>query len=590
MKTRLETRQVRSNLLGDSGYPKLYYLYTPVLDPQTPEEWRYNTADKESGGSSLRVLCYTTSPSHAVSSHLRILNDPWNKFLYGMCVPTSWGEPSGPLSSSATSAMNIDLVLLEEVIHEWKLPQIKKGPSLKKGELTDGEWEEKSEQIIFADVNFTLTRYNLKLTPLEDLVSPIEEDNENIKNQALEDIMSMENVFPPQCDAGNVNGRSTTRPHPLARWYGLRDFMVLAPARGFDISTESKDLNTNIPVIDSPVYCESDTDLGQIPIFVQIHDPWQHFFMGVCEGKGVRSEFEMVHLRRTPPHCKYLTGLLNLFKSKIASPLSLEPVTVSVRFTYVLRDWTSSTWTQEPPDFDFLHGETLGVVELGKLPFGATFDPVSELQLFTTWPQLVENMVVDSESFSDFEPSNAPQWSVRVKMAEQPACLLSEYLSEFTQLCSSQGSMHELIGDLMAERAGPSLSSSLNLLTESRVPTISKVVKRSKQPRKERSQEGPITDDMLTPILYFLFPDADDNHKHPYQENLVYSSSCEGKTNEDLLTGLKSAPVDGLVWRLAVVMSHVVHTLGGAKAAAHLWYEFAQELRFRWEKDIAVPG
>ncbi|CAG2058808.1 unnamed protein product, partial [Timema podura] len=282
--------------------------------------------------------------------------------------------------------------------------------------------------------------------------------------------------------------------------------------------------------------------------------------------------------------------LLNLFKSKIASPLSLEPVTVSVRFTYVLRDWTSSTWTQEPPDFDFLHGETLGVVELGKLPFGATFDPVSELQLFTTWPQLVENMVVDSESFSDFEPSNAPQWSVRVKMAEQPACLLSEYLSEFTQLCSSQGSMHELIGDLMAERAGPSLSSSLNLLTESRVPTISKVVKRSKQPRKERSQEGPITDDMLTPILYFLFPDADDNHKHPYQENLVYSSSCEGKTNEDLLTGLKSAPVDGLVWRLAVVMSHVVHTLGGAKAAAHLWYEFAQELRFRWEKDIAVPG
>nr|CAD7397861.1 unnamed protein product [Timema cristinae] len=471
---------------------------------------------------------------------------------------------------TTASQWEIFIARLEEVIHEWKLPQIKKGPLLKKGELTDGEWEEKCEQIIFADVNFTLTRYNLKLTLLEDLVSPIEEDNENIKNQALDDIMSMENVFPPQCDGGNVNGRYTTRPHPLARWYGLRDFMVLAPARGFDISTESK-----VKILLSSVYMAVNNSNCQIPIFVQIHDPWQHFYMGVCEGKGVRSEFEMVHLRRTPPHCKYLTGqwilgLLNLFKSKIASPLSLEPVTVSVRFTYVLRDWTSSTWTQEPPDFDFLHGETLGVVELGKLPFGATFDPVSELQLFTTWPQLVENMVVDSESFSDFEPSNAPQWSVRVKMSEQPACLLSEYLSEFTQLCSSQGSMQELIGDLIAERAGPSLSSSLNLLTESRVPTISKVVKRAKHPRKEKSQEGPITDDMLTPILYFLFPDADDNH--------------------DLLTGLKSAPVDGLVWRLAVVMSHVVHTLGGAKAAAHLWYEFAQELRFRWEKDIAVPG
>jgi len=49
---------------------------------------------------------------------------------------------------------------------------------------------------------------------------------------------------------------------------------------------------------------------------------------------------------------------------------------VSARFSYLLKDWTNSTWTQEPPDFDFMQGETLGVAELGKLPFGATFDPV----------------------------------------------------------------------------------------------------------------------------------------------------------------------------------------------------------------------
>nr|CAD7438339.1 unnamed protein product [Timema bartmani] len=95
VKTRLETRQVRSNILGESGYPHLDYLYTPVPDPQTPEERQYNTIDKESVG----------------VSHLRILNDPWNKFMYGMCVPTSEGKSSGPLTSSAISAMNIDLVL-----------------------------------------------------------------------------------------------------------------------------------------------------------------------------------------------------------------------------------------------------------------------------------------------------------------------------------------------------------------------------------------------------------------------------------------------------------------------------------------------
>ena len=59
---------------------------------------------------------------------------------------------------------------------------------------------------------------------------------------------------------------------------------------------------------------------------------------------------------------------------------------------------------------------------------------------------------------------------------------------------------------------------------------------------------------------------------------------------QDLSTKLKSAPVDGLIWRLAIVMSHVVHTLGGVKAAAHLWYEFTEEMRYRWENGYTIPG
>jgi hypothetical protein len=47
---------------------------------------------------------------------------------------------------------------------------------------------------------------------------------------------------------------------------------------------------------------------SQVPVFVQIHEPQQNYYMGVCEVKGIRSEFEMVYLKRTPAHCKYLTG------------------------------------------------------------------------------------------------------------------------------------------------------------------------------------------------------------------------------------------------------------------------------------------
>ncbi|XP_023712978.1 rab3 GTPase-activating protein catalytic subunit isoform X2 [Cryptotermes secundus] len=474
---------------------------------------------------------------------------------------------------------------LEKIIQEWKIPKVKIGPQLKRGELSEGEWKRTSENISFADFEFIITRYNLRLKPLEGVTSPVEEEIDEGRTQVQDDMMSLDNDFPPQreCDFGD----GSSHPHPLVRWYGLRDFVIVSPAR-CTISDESR-----VKILLSSVYIAINNSNCQVPVFVQIHEPQQHYYMGVCEGKGIRFEFEMVHLKRTPPHCKYLTGLLNLFKSKVPSPLSLEPVSVAVRFTYVLRDWTSNnTWTQEPPDFDILQGESLGVAELGKLPFGATFDPISELHLFATWPHLMENVVVDSESYSDFEPSQAPQWAVRVKMAEQPACLLNEYFSEFIQLCSNNISMQDLLGDLVHKGTSvdTNLSTPLNLLTESRVPTISKVIEKAKGQRQVYATKGPITDSQLMPILYFLFPDAEDEPENPYMEPLSNYASCDNQQLEELSTGLKSAPVDGLIWRLAVVMSHVVHALGDIRAAAHLWYEFTQEMRYRWENGITIPG
>ena len=42
---------------------------------------------------------------------------------------------------------------LEKVIHEWKLPKVKKGPSLKVGDLSEGEWKRTSEKILFSGMN-----------------------------------------------------------------------------------------------------------------------------------------------------------------------------------------------------------------------------------------------------------------------------------------------------------------------------------------------------------------------------------------------------------------------------------------------------
>lgn len=124
-----------------------------------------------------------------------------------------------------------------------------------------------------------------------------------------------------------------------------------------------------------------------------------------------------------------------------------------------------------------------------------------------------DNVVVDSEGYSDLEPQLAPEWSVQVKMVALPACLLGEYMTDFLHLCNNQKTMVELLGESASyghDDEQMMLSSVFNVLTESRIPTISSVVGRSSA-KKNKNIEGPISEEILLSILYFLFPDADEN-------------------------------------------------------------------------------
>lgn len=42
-------------------------------------------------------------------------------------------------------------------------------------------------------------------------------------------------------------------------------------------------------------------------------------YAGECQGPGLRTDFEMVHLRKVPSQYNHLSGLLDVFKSKIVS-------------------------------------------------------------------------------------------------------------------------------------------------------------------------------------------------------------------------------------------------------------------------------
>ena len=58
---------------------------------------------------------------------------------------------------------------------------------------------------------------------------------------------------------------------------------------------------------------------SQVPMFVQIQQKWRRMYHGECQGLGVRTDFEMVHLRKVPSQYNHLSGLLDIFKSKIVS-------------------------------------------------------------------------------------------------------------------------------------------------------------------------------------------------------------------------------------------------------------------------------
>uniref|UniRef100_A0A5F9CZX9 Rab3 GTPase-activating protein catalytic subunit n=1 Tax=Oryctolagus cuniculus TaxID=9986 RepID=A0A5F9CZX9_RABIT len=471
---------------------------------------------------------------------------------------------------------------VEEVLNDWKLIGNSLGKPLEKGIFTSGIWEEKSDEISFADFRFSVTHHYL----VQESTDKDGKDEllEDVIPQSMQDLLCMNNDFPP-------------RAHCLVRWYGLREFVVIAPAAHSDaVLSESKCnlLLSSVSIALGNTGC-------QVPLFVQIHHKWRRMYVGECQGPGVRTDFEMVHLRKVPNQYTHLSGLLDIFKSKIGCPLTpLPPVSIAIRFTYVLQDWQQYFWPQQPPDIDALVGGEVGGLEFGKLPFGACEDPISELHLATTWPHLTEGIIVDNDVYSDLDPLQAPHWSVRVRKADNPQCLLGDFVTEFFKICRRKESTDEILGRSTFEEEGREIADithALSKLTEpAPVPihklSVSNMVHTAKKKiRKHRGvEESPLNNDVLNTILLFLFPDA--ASEKPVDGTSSTDNSNPPSESEDynLYNQFKSAPSDSLTYKLALCLCMINFYHGGLKGVAHLWQEFVLEMRFRWENNFLIPG
>lgn len=471
---------------------------------------------------------------------------------------------------------------IEEIIHEWKLvSSASVQPPLKKDELTNSYWEEQRETLLFANVSFDVVHHYIKEN-LEEIIG-INESTDPLPC-AMRDIMSWENDFPP-------------RAHCLVRWYGLRDFIIIHPSTNNEAITnedKAKLLLSSICIAINNTNCS-------IPIFIQLLQQHEKFYMGICEGGGFRMNFEMVHLHRTLPQYNHLSGLLNIYRSKLGSQMTnLAPITVSIRFTYIMRDWSLYTWPQPPPDInDF--GEDLVPSDLGKIPFGATEDPIIELQLSVTWMHCSVDVVVDNDVHSDLDPLRAPKWSVRVRMTENPACLMDEYLKEFYSLSQQHKSLEQIIGKISTleddedQNFGQALDRLANPSTP--IPSLQNIIYQSRnQMQIEQNEISHISDEILIKILQYIFPDSVSLSKEESVEcdndkvlPDVFRTRKELKKLEELFKSFKAAPPGSLTWRLSLALCKVNYSYGGISGVAHLWQEVLVEMRHRWENNYTLP-
>ncbi|KAG1702100.1 Rab3 GTPase-activating protein catalytic subunit [Nymphon striatum] len=223
---------------------------------------------------------------------------------------------------------------LEELIQEWKLSSVEKKPPLKANELTTGKWNKITETLNFVKFDFNVYHLFLEQDRATDSQSKVEDDDEDSDQRpmALADLMFSGNDFSP-------------KRHCLVQWYGLRDFIVVQP--NFDgIFTETK-----AKLLLSSATVALDNANCHIPIFIQVHNKDKDLFLGVCEHTNVRTYFDVAFLRRTPHIYKDLSGLTDLFKSKLCQQSMVHDnlnVLLSAKLTYTLSNWIDHPWPQGP--------------------------------------------------------------------------------------------------------------------------------------------------------------------------------------------------------------------------------------------------
>lgn len=521
----------------------------------------------------------------------------WERFISDLEeILTEWNLIT-TLSSAKPETSNQNAISFESIQHQKQSCKYFQDSHL---------WAQKQEQIKFGKVLFCLNYHCYKD------FKPLAEKKKFI-NSFWGEMQSLEHDW-------------ASSGHPLVRYFGLSQFLVLQPINQTMISTEdrAKHLIGSAAIALANINCE-------IPFFCQVGQLHHRTFMGVQHVEnGYRTYFDMIQFPKVPESFQYLSDLGALFKKKLynsfcyyssnrestqSSNMSLLDeagrILVSVRFTYLFNLWPaqySMTGANNNCDvlikagLDYFQDDhQFDLTELLLKPISVisqTSELFKQLQLATTWPSIAEEMIVDNANHSYLQPRNAPRWSIRAlynqfdqSMIDTRQLQTINCLSTFIDLKANAENGVRLLQYLQKDssqiddhhkKEDANVRTAFNRLTESNIPLptssvtqlmtsstgkyIHKLLLNIPSNLKEKEQNDGNIAGQIHSLIRMLF--------HTKLEKIFLFENNNLK--------IKSAPTGSLTWRIALTISNIYSQSSEPSSIAFVWSEIVRELRRMW--------
>lgn len=451
---------------------------------------------------------------------------------------------------------------LEEIIRQWNLAsgQFTSGRhKLKPKELSTGTWGEKIEGLRFAKVHFVAIHYYLKTS------------TDGSEDEA--------NPSPPLMDMMNVDGDFPCEAPVISRFYGLREFILIAPSANKSdvISSEDK-----IKLLISSASIALNNTLSEIPIFIQINQKSCRLFQGIFSSVDTKINYDMIYLKEIPGKYSYLSELLDMFKGKLGySSTDCPSVNVSIRFTKILKKFPEDALFYDDP----ISGDDPPVDVSRMIDFVSYDDPLTEIQLCHSWKSLSEELISDSPFHSDLNPHDAPFWSVRIITKDNFNSSMNDLLCRFYQLSIGSSKDQQILGQLMVEiEEKDSESEVKQALDRLSNPSLSLNI-----PQLVKSRPV-VPQNVVSSLLGYIFePQNDADSQSPDAKKMRKILDESGFVLSDFKS-FKSAPFDSICWRIIHVISFINSSFKDVLIVAIFWKEIINELRRLWESSTILPG